>query len=439
MNQKFDFSLFISCLSGGIVGGILSGIFYNRTYEMWHPVLVVGTYFAIVAFCISCCGVVSEMCTSHLSGRRLSVDVFVRTMGLLLLTPVVFLAAGAILQFIYGLVKTEQVTMDATEFIIMIDNSGSTATTDPQEERFSSVVEFVENMNQDQSIMITIFSSKAKLVYPMTQKNQDMAQDVEEILSQYEADGGTNIQGALEVSLENYKVSDEKAVALLFSDGESKVNMDRIAQAYIDIKVPIFTISFAGTNLAGQRLLVEMAERTGGAYLEIGEGLSFQDSYQKVQNYAAKRILLDRRGNQELGKVWYTLLRIIFLAILVVLLGLVLAVLLDSEEILQKNLLPRIGLGLAAGCIVEFGFKAYLYGAFLRGILCILMSLVFANYIIPNYSMVSSYELGGRSDNKKNGLRKKGNNEKNAFDTKQKNYDTCEFEIGKHSDKPGRR
>ena len=440
MKKRFDLSLFIACLTGGIVGSILAGIFYNHTNEEWNSVLVVGIYFAIVTFCITLLGVVSEMCTNHLNGRNMTRDNFLRTTGLLLVTPIAFFVVGDIFQFIYGLGETEQIAMDAKEFIVMIDNSGSTAGTDPQQERFSSVVQFVENMNLGSSIMITIFSDDAELVFPMTQKYQGMEKDVEVVLSRYSADGGTNMQGALEISLCNYRASSDKAVAMLFSDGESSIDVNGITQAYQDVEVPIFTISFAGTASGGRRLLKKLADKSDGAYLEIGEGLGFLDSYQKVQNYEVKRILLDSRIYRETGKIGYTILRIILLTILVAALGPVLAILLDSEEILRKNTLLRIGLGLLSGLVMEFGFRAYFSGGFLRWILCVLMSLVFVDYVLPDYGIatIPSYEFGSVVGGG-TGARTQRSVGGNTISGTRKNRDKYEFKIGDHSDRFGKR
>lgn len=396
MAKKFNLSLFIACLLGGIVGYYLAENFYNHCNDSWNPVPLVGIYFAIVVFCISLFGVITEYQTNHISAKAWDGATVIRTLGLLFaLTVGGFLLVGMLLQFIYGLGKVEQISYDASDYIVMIDNSGSTSDTDVNEERFSSVVEFVKNMDNSQRIMISIFDDFNTIVLPLTQKNDGLDQKVQQILSNYDSANNTDIQRALFESLDNYSADGKQAIAMLFSDGESEVDIPTIIDRYIDASIPIFTVGFSERSFYGKRLLEKIANKTGGAYYEINGSNSFTKTYGKIINYKAKRILLDYRIANEQGKIIFMIIRTLSIMILVFLLGPALGFILDSEELLLKNIPLRCIAGLFAGLILEFGMLNYSSDVLLRFILCILMSLVISIYAPTKYgtTQITGYEV----------------------------------------------
>ncbi|MCR5322050.1 MAG: VWA domain-containing protein [Lachnospiraceae bacterium] len=392
MKKKFDLSLLIACLIGGIAGGIAANIVFGKVENEWNPVLSVGVYFAIVSFSICLFGFIMERITRNLTSyvhtttsREQSIILF--------LTPVAFFVIGVIFQFIYGLGKVKYTEIKADNFIVIIDNSGSTASTDPDEERFSSVVDFAKGLQDGNGMMVTVFSSDAEVVFPFKQKYAGIDTDIAAALAPFQATGGTNIEMALEDSINGYGGGNgKKAVALLFSDGAGNIDMDYITKTYQDAGIPIFTISFSGSNNSGRRLLEELSDKTGGQYFEIGSALTFNQSYQKVKNYQAQRNLLDKRVFSERKKGLYTFLRILFIMLAVIAILPFISYVLDSEEVLKRNLLPKIGEGLAAGVIVELGFRQYFSGSALRIIMCILMALILAWCDVPD---IEEYLAGG--------------------------------------------
>lgn len=381
MAKKFNTSLFISCIVGGMIGFIFAEILYNHCKNTWNPIILVGIYFAIVAFFISLLGSISEYNTNHISRGLWDTTAVTRTMGLVILISILgFFIAGGLFQFIYGLGKVYQVSKNTNDYIVMIDNSGSTSNTDYNEERFSSVVDFIKGMKKSQRIMISIFDEKNKVILPLTRKDGKLADKVQKILSKYSSANNTNIQNALSDSLDHYKSGGKRAIAILFSDGESPVNIPFIEKSYNDAKIPIFTVGYKGHNGQGQRLMEKLAYRTGGDYYEIhGEG-GFSKAYNKVVHYKAKRVLLDYRIASEHSRVCYIVLRVLFIMILVFLLGPGLSLILDSEDVLRDNLIFRIFIGLMSGLILEYGLMNYLPGMLMRFIVCFLMSLVISKY-----------------------------------------------------------
>ncbi len=392
MKKKLDLSLLIACLIGGAVGGYAANLLFERVEQSWNPVLSVGTFFAIVSFSICFLGYLSEIATRNLTKYTGSIWSVGRSAGILFLTPIAFFVLGVVFQFIYGLGTVKKTEIKADNFIVIVDNSGSALSTDPAKERFSSIVDFSKSMQDGNGIMITVFESDAQVVFPFTEKYAGIDNDISDVLAPFEANGGTNIEAALEASIQGYGSGNgKKTVALLFSDGEGALDMDYITKEYQKAGIAIFTISFAGSGNSGRRLLEELSDKTGGQYLEIGAGLSFDQSYQKVKNYKVKRNLLGKRVFTERKKVGLTILRIFLLLLLAVAIVPLIAYILDSEDVLRKNLVYKIVEGLLGGMIVEFGFRAYRSGSVLRMIFSLLMAMIIAWCSMPD---VDAYLAG---------------------------------------------
>lgn len=444
MNKKFNKSLFISCIVGGMIGFLLAEILYNLCKDLWNPIILVGLYFAIVAFFISLFGAISEYNTNHISRRLWDTTAVTRTMGLVMLISVIgFFILGSLFQFIYGLGKVYQVSKNADDYVVMIDNSGSTSDTDYNEERFSSVVDFIKGMKDSQRIMISIFDEENNVILPLTQKDGKLADQVEDILSKYSSANNTDIQNALSDSLDHYQSDGRRAIAILFSDGDCPVDIPYITQSYNDAKIPIFTVGYIKHSGRGERLLEKLAYKTGGDYYEIhGEG-GFSKAYNSVVHYKAKRVLLDNRIVSEQYTAGYIVLRVLFIMILVFLLGPGLSLILDSEDVLKDNLILRIILGLISGLVLEFGLMNYLPGILMRFIVCFLMSLVISRYEpitydtihIPGISLnpYNNQTFSSPSDNKKR--RNNYFDNSNMGSTSNNSNTSKEFLVGSQSPK----
>ena len=246
MRKKFDLSLLIACLIGGVIGCIAGNALFSTFEHSWNPLLSVGTFFAIVSFSICLFGFLIEIMTHNLTKYTGSIWSVGRSAGILFITPVAFFILGVLFQFIYGLGNVKKTDIKADNFIVIVDNSGSALSTDPAKERFSSIVDFAETMQDGNGIMIAVFSSTAQVVFPFKEKYAGIDSDIRDTLAPFSANGGTNIEAALEESIRGYGAGNgKKAVALLFSDGEGDIDMNYITKEYQDAGIPIFTISFA--------------------------------------------------------------------------------------------------------------------------------------------------------------------------------------------------
>jgi Ca-activated chloride channel family protein len=276
--------------------------------------------------------------------------------------------------------------------------------------------------------MISIFDDQNQIVLPLTQKQDGLENKVQEILDSYDADNGTDIQKALSESLDAYTADGKQAIAILFSDGESSVNVKRITDRYLAVNIPVFTVGFSGHSFGGKRLLNSLANKTGGNYYEINNMNSFQSTYNKIVDYKAKRILLDYRTVRERKNILFGTERVLFIVILFTVLGPALGIIFDSEELLKTNTVLRIITGLIAGIMLEAGLSNYVSNTFLCFILCILISLVISKYRAIEYEtpQITGYDVNaftvdkndfktGKNNNGSSSTFKSGPNETKEF------------------------
>lgn len=417
--MKFNLSLFLACIFGGVVGFILAEVFYSLCKDTWYTIPLVGLYIAIVSFFIALFGAISEYNTNHISRRAWDSGVLNRTLGLLVLLSFIgVFAAGSLLQFIYGIGKVKQVSSNVDDYIVMIDNSGSTSATDPYNERFASIVDFISGMKDSQRIMISLFDDTNQIVLPLTQKSDGLEIQVQDILSQYTAGNGTNIEAALTDSLNNYTPGGKQALAILFSDGECPVDINTMSQLYADSNIALFTVGYKDQSREGKAMLEKLAYKTGGNYYEISGVNSLKQTYGKIVHYTAKRNLLDYRIVNEQSTPLYIFLRIVFILLIVFLFGLIIGLVLDSSELLTGNRILRILSGGLAGLVLEIGLMNSLPDIPLRFIMCILMSLVISRYRPITYENIYIPTYERKTDtpeyitsNKDNGTQRRRTNE----------------------------
>lgn len=381
MKRKYNLSLFLACLGGGLAGCLIAGNIYVSKKQDWDPVILMGVYFAVLSFSICLPGVISEWITTHVKGRIWEGYETRRTLFMLFGTAGLFFALGALFQFLYGLGGGWTADVDADDYIIMIDNSGSTQETDPGRERFSAIVDFAGSLRPEQRIQVSVFNSENQLVFPLND-SMEAKERLEEIFDQYGSDGNTDIQGAVMDSLDKYNSSERKAIAILLSDGAGNVNEKDIADRYLDSDILLFTIGFSNIGRDGRAVMSRIAESTGGCFFDIGDISELSSALSKIVRYEVRRMLLDYRFGRDRGKAVYMILRVLFLALLGTAIGVPLIFMLDSAELILPAMAVRGIASLAAGVMAEAGLYHSLSSGILRLMMCLCMALVVSFYSV---------------------------------------------------------
>ena len=346
-------------------------------------ILQAGIYFAVTALLICLSGWLCEMVTGNLRGASWSG----REIGLGLLMAVLFTLAlglaGGLFQFIYGLGYQNRTISNIQDYIVLIDNSGSTYETDPNEERYSSVVALAGNLDETHRMMVKIFEDEVTGTFPMTETTPQMQSQLSQFFEQYrryDTMGGTDIEAALTSAAQEYVPEGRSAAVILLSDGESDVDVNSVAQTYNALGIPIYCVGFSGNGFSGSQLLDLIANSTDGYYCEIDQLSNLSQTVNQMISLSNQRNLLERRRASDVAQILPMILRVVFITLLGVLTGVAIAMTVDSSALLRLPLLLHGLCGLGAGLIMEIGTRTPVPVWILRLLLCLLLSVTAVSF-----------------------------------------------------------
>lgn len=381
--KKFDVSLFLCCLMGGLLGFMASEALYRLVTGGLPLILQAGIYFAVTALLICLSGWLCEMVTGNLRGASWSGH----EIGLGLLMAVLFTLAlglaGGLFQFIYGLGYQNRTISNIQDYIVLIDNSGSTYETDPNEERYSSVVALAGNLDETHRMMVKIFEDEVTGTFPMTETTPQMQSQLSQFFEQYrryDTMGGTDIEAALTSAAQEYVPEGRSAAVILLSDGESDVDVNSVAQTYNALGIPIYCVGFSGNGFSGSQLLDLIANSTDGYYCEIDQLSNLSQTVNQMISLSNQRNLLERRRASDVAQILPMILRVVFITLLGVLTGVAIAMTVDSSALLRLPLLLHGLCGLGAGLIMEIGTRTPVPVWILRLLMCLLLSVTAVSF-----------------------------------------------------------
>jgi len=364
----------IGAAAGFAVGEMLAAHFGGSVSN----VLLVGMYLAQLMFFISLAVLICEKIDARLNTRYWTQSHWKDSLKRLPLTSVLFFfAAGCLFQFIYALSPVNEVREDFDDYILAIDNSGSTRGTDPDKERFASTVSFVNGLDDRNQVAVIVFSRSADVAVPLGKADERLKQDVEASLSSLRPGGGTDIQGALEKAADLCQDSKRRAMVVLLSDGESAVDVQLVTDMYRQKGIVLNTVGFAFNKFSGTGLLEELSSLTGGAHFNVEDMSQLSGTLAQMRTWQAEdRNLLNCQPSSASDSGMLKILRVALIALAVALMSLALGFMLYNSDVIKKLLIQKILMGLAAGLIMEYNLLNLGQGPYARLPLVLLAGLM---------------------------------------------------------------
>lgn len=394
--EKFNGVLFISCIAGALIGWLGAEYVYRVVPLSWPAVIQVGIYFAIVIFGVTVASFVSEIVVnrskSSWTGNEIGRSVLFITASVL-----AFFLLGMLFQFIYGLGYTDKHKTQIDDYLFVIDNSGSTDSSDPDDLRFSAVEDLVRKLGSDKKFSITVFDDVIEGKLPLKSVNISSLEEMTKFFEQMKnlEKNGTEIQLVLSDVLSDYVQDGRSAAVIFLSDGESNSPVDQVSlgDAYLKKDLPIFCVAFSHMGRKGVKTMTRLSENTNGCYCEIEDLNDLQKTIENMLELTSKRSLLERRRGSDVKNIMALILRVLFIAVLGVLVEIVLTLILDYEELLKTALLIHIPFSVIAGLIAEFGMRILSFPNITRLLMCIFMSIVAVSYMEYTYSLSNSWDM----------------------------------------------
>ncbi len=163
------------------------------------------------------------------------------------------------------------------DIIILVDSSGSMKKTDPRNYRKDSARLFISLLGADDNVGIISFGDSAKTLIPLTANSRDNRTAFIKAISRITSkELTTDITGAVKKGVAELDASKRKnRVLIIMSDGKldlgdpekEKSSMEELRKLLPEIKkagIKLYSIAFS--ELSDQKLLADMAEKTGGFF-----------------------------------------------------------------------------------------------------------------------------------------------------------------------------
>lgn len=329
--------------------------------EGWPRFVVVGLYFGIIALCIGLACLIAELLSPRLNGaswRQRYTDLSWKL--LVPATLALLFVVGGLVQLLYGLQFGG--AKPVKDIVLAIDNSGSMLETDPDNERYAAAKQLIGNMESDNRVAVVVFNDTAELLQPFvsvgtqTEKNQvNAAIDALE-----PTNGGTDFSMALAESMATIKSKENGGrgtMVILLSDGFSESSIEQQIADYREQQIAVNTVGLSVVDARGAALLQNIADSTGGSYYDVTEANGISLVFQNIYDKLDKQTLLTERTGKAADSGFYTLLRLLSLAIIGAAIGVSLGLLFDNRHLAVSFGAGGIVGGLLAGFILDFGLS----------------------------------------------------------------------------------
>lgn len=380
--ERSHLSLFIHALLGGILAALIGRVVYTCMYDpSGSNVIMVGSILAVISALVLLACSLCELRKPRITmNHELSLP---RILSGLLVAVVVF-AVGCLCEFIYEW-NSAYAPIAFDDYVFAIDDSESMLQTDPFELRYSALEGLLDTLDEDQCVGLVRFNETVYSSVEMVELDEAQRTRLSENLATPRSIGGTDIYGALTASLDMYRsaaMPKRVPVVVLLSDGfnsdgHSDARFNKIVKDFLKEGVTISTVSL-GPN-ADEALLEDLAQATGGQYFKVEEADDLAQAFQQVSTTVTYRCLFSPRPGVQRWNVLYMVLRVLFLSLPGILIGLFIFLLLQSR-LANRQLLVSSAAGLLAGLVMEAGTFFFLPLMIVQPLSWTLYSVVLLNY-----------------------------------------------------------
>ncbi|WP_141333944.1 VWA domain-containing protein [Paenibacillus sp. tmac-D7] len=358
--RKWNGLLVGFALAGGLAGFIAGEWLLSRLSGSLHETLLMGLYFGLFALLVTAGCLLAETISPKLNGANWRLRYAAE--GWKWLVPASFVllfAGGALFQWVYGLDFGRKAA--PKDYVLLLDMSESMKENDPNMQSRMAAASLVAEMSADKRVGVAIFNENTTWLQPLVGlKDEAVRRDIAgKLEGAPEPVGQTDIGKALGQAIEQMNVSGTPAnrgAVILISDGYSETNVADVTAPYVSRGFAIHTVGIESPgNEEGKRLLLQLAEATGGTYRHAEQAERIPEAIGHI--YAAQQNghLLEERSGPEADSVYRASLRVAIMLVVGGLLGLSLGIVFDNRYLARSFLLGGSAAGLLAGLVLEGG------------------------------------------------------------------------------------
>ena len=369
-------------------------VFFDITsMEMYRvrQILIVAAFFSLATGIVTLLCLFCEAVFCRLNGCEWRDE---RALKMLARIPLYIVAVGAfagLFQYIYSNDFADH--LQADDYVVLIDYSGSMLENDPEKQRNTAALELAGLMTENNRFAVYLFDDKTLRLTPfeyMTNANRADTITALKTLT-WDQGGSTDINAAVEfvmADLENEFDKDKMSKVILLSDGldngaENLLAESSILSKYREKDIAIDTVSL--NDRTGVRFMQHLAHLTGGQSVFINDASSLANAYFILSQTTSDRNLIKARFGIDCNSSKYVLIRTSFIAALGILIALAISLTLDNRHFIPIMMRKGIIAGILAGLVLEFGFSTdLLHPMLLRCVLLLLVLSVFAWFNLKN-------------------------------------------------------
>lgn len=395
MKIKINWLMVLMSTIGGFIA-FAAGEFLLAYLQYKIPDSVLeGIYFGFLSLMVGLMCLLAETLQPEINGMNWRRNYVYTSFKLLIpCTLIVTFIAAAAFQFMYEF-STEKQHRQISNFIVLIDTSGSMADTDPNNERFNALSSLMDSMDSSNKISVIQFSYKPEKIQTMDYVTAENRKNIMKNLDKYKVPSGkTNMRKALELAETEVK-DNGNTMLIMLSDGGDNYDLDKYFETtlkpFVDINVPIYTVGVSDKD--NFYMLKKIANYTNGSYYGVREVNNIKNTFIQIYNDVQKSLINDKRSGIYGKNIFYGLLRIIFITLLAVIISAAVSFVLDNKFLLKGFIIGGVISGLISGIIMELGFLyAPWYDGLYRAIADILISFVFTVFSVTEAYRQTRYE-----------------------------------------------
>ena len=179
------------------------------------------------------------------------------------------------------------------DLFLVLDSSTSLEKNDRDDHRTAGAIGLVRSLPAKSDIQIGVvdFDGEARLISPLTTDREAVVA----ALSKLDRFGKTDIAAGIRTALDGFvghARPGSSRVILLFTDGKSSEKKTRAATAIAESQgVAIHTL-LLGRGGKGERILKEIAETTGGAFLRVTNPKKLPEAFLNLRTTGVERVTL---------------------------------------------------------------------------------------------------------------------------------------------------
>ncbi|MBQ9227230.1 MAG: VWA domain-containing protein [Eubacterium sp.] len=385
--------MLVFSIIGGIIGYIFGEAIINFYMYRIPNVLLVGMYFGVFGLCVLTMCLLAEKIKPRLTGVKWQSKDWKNALIVIPLAAILMFGTGCLTQFIYGLNVKQVAAPPIDDYVFIIDDSGSMYGNDPQELRYSEVNKLIDELDDSKRVAYYLFSDTVTPVFDFQYATAAGKEQMHAAIDNaYNDGGGTDINGALTMALEDVKsqaIPGRSMALVLLSDGEDFFDTNPIIQECTKNNISVDCIGLGISMFSSGKIMNELADGTGGNYYDIQSADQLVGVFTNIKRHIGNsRLLLARRYGRERTTAIYGIERVIFIALFGLLLGTAIGAMFDNKQLFKNLLLGGAVTGLLAGLAMELGMYAYLNTRFCRTLMDILLSIV-----VCIFTAAISYEI----------------------------------------------